>query len=211
MLHRHRLNRFFRGFDHHGEVQDRQGGGGPEQAGLAENRLKAHNPVYPEPDILNEEADPEKPENDRGDPGQVVHRHADCLSQAGGWGGVLGQVDPGQDPEGHQENCHDQDQENRTVDRRENSSLGHSFHRGGGEEFPGEGPGPIPGDGEDDPEEEGEDDQDAKTAGEREEFIPTFHVTPASLALNLSTTRLAKRLIIKVITNSKAPMKKSTA
>ena len=87
------------------------------------------------PDAVDEEPEAEHPEDDRGDPGEIVDGDADQADQ-GSLARVLAQVQGSQNPEGDYREGHDHDHHHGAEQRREYAPLGVRLARLAAEELP---------------------------------------------------------------------------
>ena len=205
--------------DDHRQRQDRQRQGGPEERRLAEAEDAGirEQPIQAPAHELDEEAEPEEAEDDRGHPSQVGHRHPDRLRQPGAGWGVLVQVDGGGHAHRQHRHGHEQRQDGGAVDGGEDPAGGHSLLGRRGEEAPADAPGAahhhVP---EDDPQHG--DDQERGRAGEPGEATTqqlaardAHAAAPDMRRTSRRTTSAATELSTKVKRNSSTPMKNSTA
>ncbi len=91
---------------------------------------------------FDEEGQAEQPEDHRGHPGEVVHRHADGPDERA-LPGILHQVDRGTDPQRKGEEKRPRSKTERSYQCGKDSALGHRPAGEGGEELPGDRSGPA--------------------------------------------------------------------
>ncbi len=206
---------FLGGDDDGGERQKRQREGGPEDRGLAEIKFLVEKEIVEAPaDELDEKPQAEEAENDGRHAGQVLNGHAHQGHPAGMGGGVFLQVNGGGDPQGHHRDRHEDDQEGRAEDRRKNAAFGHAGRGGRGQKGPGDVADPVP---EDVAQDQRHQQDDAKAGDSREnregvarEVDPAPLHLPTSRFCSRFTHTWPARLMRKVKTKSRTPMKKST-
>ncbi len=136
---RHRGEALFGGDDHHRHGEQRERQRGPEDAAGAEGRrrqrLGIEQPVDRAADQVDEEAEAEDAEDDRGHAGQVVDRDAHHAHQQPLLG-VLAQVERRQHAERRHRERHQEDHHHGAEDRREDAALGVRLARVVGDELP---------------------------------------------------------------------------